>query len=211
MYLIGDIHGSFVTLKHILRDIPQGSTVVQVGDFGFWPHTRSHWDAAGIDRKVYFIDGNHDYHPAFREIKQVSELWPNAFFIPRSTVMEIEGKRVLFLGGAASVDKAWRHSGIDWFPDETITLADVDRIDHDQKIDVMITHTPPQSAIDANFDPMVLVNFFELSPTWRDPSAQIVQSLWDHFGNPPLICGHMHRRVQWRNVTILNVNDLITL
>ena len=39
-----------------------------------------------------------------------------------------DGRTVLFMGGALSVDKAWRTPGYDWFPEESITTGDLDRL-----------------------------------------------------------------------------------
>ena len=43
---------------------------------------------------------------------------------------------------------------------------------------------------------------------WRDPSAINIETLWDAVGNPPLVCGHMHRSLVDGNVRILDINEV---
>ena len=222
LVFVGDTHGHFKTLKHILREVDSLATVFHVGDFGYRIGAQEEWDAAQIDRSIYFIDGNHDQSPALIDLTEITEVWPNAFYIPRGTVMEKDGKRLAFMGGAGSVDKAWRHPGFDWFPEEQIRRYDVDKLIQNlatnpndftvlKPVDILVTHTPPNDCIQANFDPRDLVNYFNLPITWRDPSAYEIEAIAHRLGNPQIICGHMHRAVKWANVRILNINEVMTL
>lgn len=214
---IGDTHGYFNAIKTIQNKFPDPATIfIQVGDFGYWPQFAGLWKRERPSRPVYFIDGNHDYLPDLIQIKEVKEVWPGAFYIPRGTVLTLDNKRIAFMGGAASVDKARRTPRMDWFEEELITRYDVDQLiknlsksdnPHDlEKVDLFVTHTPPTDCIQANFDPDNLAYSFGLPKTWRDPSAAHIEAISLKLGNPPLICGHMHRSVTWRNIQILDIN-----
>ena len=203
---VGDAHGNSAALAKIVREHP-AATVIQVGDFGLWPQLRRQYVIP--ERPVYFIAGNHEHHPSIRGITTVTEVWPNALYVPRGTVLELDGKRIGFCGGADSVDCAFRTPQVDWFPDEAVRDVDVDPARYGS-VDLLVTHSPPQSAIAANFDPRQLA-VFGLPPTWVSDSAVRIQRLWEALGHPPLICGHMHASVRHRGVTILRELEVVEI
>jgi hypothetical protein len=170
---------------------------------------------------VYAIDGNHEDFRLLKEATKfgeelacVTEVAPNRFYVPRGTVLELDGKRIAFMGGAASVDKAFRlKNGWHWFEDENITPADVARLERnlndDYRVDLLITHAPPQWLVQKHFDPNDLVRYFDLPNTWRDPNMDVVEALAEWLGDPPHYCGHMHRSVVSGNTRILNIDEAV--
>lgn len=68
---------------------------------------------------------------------------PGLYYIPRGTSWTWNGVRFLGLGGAFSVDKAWRIEGVSWFRQEMITNADVEKCMDAGTCDVMLTHDVP--------------------------------------------------------------------
>jgi len=81
----GDVHGHWPIFVDLLKKVPEDHVVIQVGDIGIWP---PYWDTIDLPRKVYFIDGNHEYFPYLNGIIEVKEIRPNLFYVPRGTVME---------------------------------------------------------------------------------------------------------------------------
>lgn len=214
---IGDIHGEFSALEKILDEIkkyPEITAVVQVGDFGFYPKLLNRMKEINPHIPVYAIDGNHEDFEMFDGLTDVTEIAPNIFFVPRGTVLEIDGRTIAFMGGAASVDKGIRlRRGMHWDTRENITeeqVATFRENTKDRKIDIMITHVPPQSVIQKNFDPKGLM-FFDLPMSWRDKNADIIEELWGSLYYPQLICGHMHRSVIEGTARILDINELFCL
>lgn len=215
---LGDIHGNIEALRFALNKLklnhPQVKALIQVGDFGWYRSLIKGFKTVEPHIPVYWIDGNHEHFPLFKHLDTVTEVAPNIFYVPRGTVLELDGRRIAFCGGAASVDKEYRiRGGLSWFEDELITAADVAKFDGVENIDIFVTHTPPQVTIDAHFDPMDLVRYFGLTLEWRDPSAQYINDLWERFGKPTLICGHMHRSIrdQMGQVRILNIDELFIM
>lgn len=193
--VFGDVHGKFDAFRAKLDSRPTDDIILQVGDFGIWPHMEDNLKK-GFSRPVYFIDGNHEYFPWLTDINEVTELYPNLFYVPRGTVMELDGRTVLFLGGAESPDKEYRTEGRDWFREESISYEDTDRIPRDVKnVDLMITHTPPYITVHQIFSG-------DTPPEWNYSSVA-VESVWAHFGRPPLVCGHLHFRKTVGDVEIL--------
>lgn len=207
--LIGDIHGNFGRLAKIVAELPPDTVPIQVGDFGFWPYTRNQYVVP--DKFVHFIDGNHDHIP---RLMNGECDWPNAGYIRRGEVWTFDNRRILFLGGASSVDRKWRPHNFGphaWFDEELISDAEVELALANAKggVDLMITHTPPDWMIRKHFSPGGLLHF-EINPaTWRDYAAEAVERVWRELGEPPLYCGHMHRRVVNGSCRILDIEEVV--
>lgn len=212
---LGDLHGDFYILRKVLdrlkNDYPEVVALIQVGDFGFFPRKLPELLEVNAHIPVYAIDGNHENFNLLDGISSVQEFAKNVYYVPRGTILEIDGKRIGFCGGAASVDKETRIKyGYDaWFPQEEITDADIAKFDNVESLDVLVTHVPPQCTIQAHFDPSTL-KWFGLPSSWRDPSADKIEVLWRRLGEPMLFCGHMHKSVvdQMGKVRILDINEL---
>lgn len=210
--VIGDIHGNYRRLLRLVEEaLADGIfAVIQVGDFGWYRANVGFFEKHPLPLPVYFIDGNHEDH-SLLQFDVVTEMYSNLFFVPRGTVLELDGRRIACMGGAASVDKAYRlRNGWHWSALEDITLAEAQRFDGVTDIDLFITHCPPQSVIQRHFDPMAL-QYFGLPPTWRDANADIIETLWNDWGNPLVISGHMHRTVVGPNYRILDIDEVVDI
>lgn len=215
---LGDIHGETALLRRTLRDIeqyhPEVTALIQVGDFGWYSSTRRDFASVEPHIPVYWIDGNHEEFPLIWDITTPTEVLSNITYVPRGTVMELGGRKIGFMGGAASVDKNIRLiRNMEWYESEVITPEDVAKMDGIDTVDIFVTHTPPQITIDERMDNSELTRYFGLPNDWRDPSAQYVNDLWERFGKPFLVCGHMHRTLtdQDGKVRILNIGELIVV
>jgi predicted phosphodiesterase len=211
--ILGDIHGLSKVLGAVDEEVSKDSKVVagiQVGDMGWYEDTLELFHRLDLKLPWYWIDGNHEDFSLLK-YKEVTEVAPNLFYVPRGTVMEIDGITVGFLGGAASVDKMYRlKQNMHWSEEELITDEDIAKFDGISKVDLLITHCPPQSFIQKHFDPRFLL-YFGLSESWRDPSADKVEALWERLGKPPLVCGHMHKSITDDNIRLLDCNEYITV
>lgn len=206
---LGDVHGNFITIRELDRNFSGNiNAIIQVGDFGYNPRNEM-WHK--IDTPVYWIDGNHEWYDWLRPYMDHDgpiEVFPNLFYVPRGTVLEIDGKRIGCLGGAASVDAKWRQLGVNYFHDEILTESQAQPLFTAENLDYLVTHTPPKNMIDRHFNPASL-QMFDLPTTWFDPSSIIVQRVREKHPLVPLICGHMHRSVfdPELNVRILDCDE----
>ena len=78
----------------------------------------------------------------------VQRIRPHILHLLRGQIFTLEGKTFLALGGAESTDKAFRREGVSWWPQESVTLADVEEgmrslAAHGMYADYVITHTLP--------------------------------------------------------------------
>lgn len=151
MYILGDIHGNFKLINdYKLRNC----NIIQVGDFGLGFTTQqkdedtmdywnTSWKARGIH--VYAIRGNHD-RPEYWD-GRYNGRWSNITLVPDYTVMNLEHKNWLFMGGAISIDRIARTEGRDYWKNEGFNY-DEDKLNEVLKecdpIDYVVTHTAPE-------------------------------------------------------------------
>ncbi len=157
--VVGDVHGDFGALNALMNK-KRPDIVLQCGDFGYWPNATREAMYGRDNPKypkdkprpkpkggchIYWVDGNHEDHEQLLA-RPTNELWPRVHYQPRgSHILLPGGRRVLFIGGAASHDKQFRTPGYDWFVEELITQKDLDNIDFNLKYDIVISHTCPTS------------------------------------------------------------------
>jgi hypothetical protein len=138
--ITGDIHGEWGKLNALINK-KKPDILIVCGDFGYWP---AMWDLDKIvpaETKILWCDGNHE---DFWALKQANpEVVPGVFYMKRGSVYTLpDNRKVLFMGGASSTDKEMRTFGVDWFPEETISWADMEDLP-DHRIDIVISHTCP--------------------------------------------------------------------
>ena len=104
---IGDIHGDFPWYLNNIKDVENS---IQVGDFGLgFGDDPLEYRNPDYTKNHRFIRGNHDNPEQCR-------LHPN--WIADGTIEN----GIAFIGGASSIDRQWRTPGLNWWPDEEISL-----------------------------------------------------------------------------------------
>lgn len=153
---LGDTHNDLDFAESAARRAKEhDADLVQLGDWGFlWPRNDQLKELSdmlvGLGVTMRFIDGNHDDHPRLNKLRgrvrvRGVEIAPNVIYQPRGSVHEDEdGTRMLFLGGAPSIDQASRTEGESWWPEEVITQDDLDlALSAKGPIHVLVTHDAP--------------------------------------------------------------------
>lgn len=198
--IAGDTHGELNWSKRLVKYAAEHriKTILQVGDFGYWPHRNAgqtflvELSKACVARNIhwYWIDGNHENHDwldaegAFGA-DEFKETYPNLFYVPRGHRWVWSGISFLGLGGAVSIDRQYRVPGDSWWAREAITMADADKACAGGKADVMITHDAPDGV---NF-PIEMISH-SASQAHRELLRQVVNEV-----NPRLLIhGHYHER-----------------
>lgn len=209
--LLGDLHGDPTALIRLDQLLSPAVPIIQVGDFGWYPKLLAQWEAVGasLHRRVYWIRGNHEHYPSMPWLNNATsvEVASNIWFVPDGHVLEIAGHRIGCLGGAASIDYQFRTLGVDWFRDENITEQQAARALAWTDIDLMVTHVPPQCTISESANPLAR-HQFGVATEWRDHNADVVETVWNAHGCPPLVCGHMHyAHTSAAGVRILGINE----
>jgi hypothetical protein len=156
--IAGDWHANERWAASAIREgCAEGAKVIlQLGDFGLWRTGIMYLSELSRtlkeqDAELFFIDGNHEDHRWLKEItdaddslfepvKVMNRIW----YLPRGFRWTWHGKTWCALGGAASVDRAFRQEGHSWFREEEITLIQAAMVALAGPADVMITHECPR-------------------------------------------------------------------
>lgn len=183
--ITGDIHADFSKLNIIINK-KKPDIVYCCGDFGYWPNHPRIFNSASIKpqgSKIYWCDGNHEDHWSLAA-RDSDEIFHNVFYMPRGSVMSLpDGRNVMFMGGADSIDKVVRTEGVDWFREEVISQKDLFNLP-DIEIDILITHTCPSE----------LVEELRQFRTEKDlePSNLAISTLLEIYKPKYLFFGHWH-------------------
>lgn len=220
--LLGDIHGDFTVLQDAIQKAEQvgAVAVIQVGDFGLFrgdgAYNGFHRVTQSAKVPVYFIEGNHDDCSRWIQHNEIYQVWDDAnlFYVPRGTVMELDNRVIAFMGGAASIDKETRlRHGWHWDKNELLSQEQIDILfknAEEKKVDIFITHCPPDSVITEYFDNSAKI-LFGVGLDWVDPTQAQIEDMWHKLGTPEIFSGHMHKRVVGQNYRILDINELLAI
>jgi DNA repair exonuclease SbcCD nuclease subunit len=167
MYFVGDLHSLFKELlKKIEKEDIKDEIIIVLGDNGFGltniddenniNYVKNVLDPFLKERniKVYAIRGNHDDKRFY--MGKYMNFFKNIFLVPDYTVLKLEDKNILFIGGAISVDRIARKNKelndenlagrcLSYFDNECLTLTDFQKqfLEKLTDIDIVATHTAP--------------------------------------------------------------------
>lgn len=147
VYVMGDFHARWIYPNHFFKQNTEESIYLQCGDFGYLPHFEKHrikeFDIKNGNSKIYFCDGNHEDHESLRKLKN-NEICSNVFYMKRGSTLTLpDGRVVLFMGGAHSIDYKSRMPRVDWFYEEILTQKDITKCPNIH-VDIIISHTCPR-------------------------------------------------------------------
>lgn len=187
IYVTGDTHANIDIGKLNTKRFPQQldltkkDYLVICGDFGLV------WD--GSSREMYWkdwlsnknfttlwIDGNHENFDILYQFPliemfggYVREIAPSIYHLERGQVLTIDGKKIFCMGGARSVDKAYRKEHISWWKEEipsneemTMAIRSLDRCGW--SVDYVFTHCAPRSVqtmLNSYYENDPMVSFLE--------------------------------------------------
>lgn len=174
VFIKGDCHGNFTFLREFCKEnnTTLEDTLIILGDAGinFWLHGQDRKLKKFISRfpiTLFCVHGNHEERPrnigtykaAYYE-KYSCNCWyeeefPNILF-PFNGTAAFNGKKLLIIGGAYSVDKFYRlERGAPWFESEQLTSLEKEAIllfiEEENSFDYILTHTAP-----LNYEPTYL-------------------------------------------------------
>jgi predicted phosphodiesterase len=210
IYTIGDIHGNPNLISSSnwkeSKNLTKDDIVIFLGDFGlYWDEPASkdenywlNWLAAK-PFTVAFIDGNHENFNLINNLPQ-EEKWGgkvgvdhrfngDIYHLKRGEIYNIQGKEILTLGGALSIDKHLRSEGFSWWPEELWSRTEeencLDNLDKvNWKVDYVLAHTCPDSCIYYVIDGM--------SEKFRDPTARFFEFVANKLEFNEWRFGHFH-------------------
>lgn len=215
---LGDHHGLWSQLLDIIETKKISNCyLISVGDSGIGFTNKENQQRNNIwlneefkERNITFmsIRGNHDDPAYFRGPDRVS--LSNFELIEDYTVMEYNGKKIQFIGGATSIDRTSRREGISYWEEEVINFNK----DKCKEVDILITHTAPTWCFPQQFNEMVY--------GWAREDAYLLEDLTEERAIMDEICklckpglhlyGHFHsswtERVNGCMHKLLNINEI---
>jgi len=188
--VIGDLHMEFGRLNDLINK-KKPDMILACGDFGYWPNISWGAPLSNIHlqgtKKILWCDGNHEDHWALRD-RTTDELAPRIIYMPRGSTYTLEdGRTIMFMGGADSIDKQWRKIGIDWFSEELITQKDLQNLP-DKKVDIFITHTCASDFV------YKLIRYYP--GKIMEPSNYALSELWKIYKPDLWFFGHFHKYLE---------------
>jgi hypothetical protein len=131
--------------------------ILHAGDFGIWPGRTGQEYLAQVtlsltlnNATLWFAEGNHEDYGQLLEWSDGDlacgkriPVTQRISWLTRGHRWAWHGHSWLALGGAASIDRAARTPGKDWWQEERITAEQASRVVHDGHADVMLTHDAP--------------------------------------------------------------------
>lgn len=216
--LLGDIHGETQALWQAINYASKtdATAIIQLGDFGMFPNNEKSFYLLAEQSPVpiYFIDGNHDDCKRWCQYTDITRIWDNIdlFYIPRGTVFELDGRTFAAMGGAASIDKDIRlQYNWHWDEYENISPEETLRLRENaegKKVDIFLTHCPPNSVIEQHFDARDKLRF-GVGLDWKDYNQDVIEHMWKMLDYPYVYSGHMHKRVVGQTYRILDIDEMV--
>ena len=170
IFITGDTHGEIDLGKlksnrfPVKDDLTKDDYLIIVGDVAIiwygWltPGKLKHQDQTLLDWfenqpfTTLFIDGNHENHKALNEFPveewhggKIHKLSDSVYHLMRGQVFDIAGHTFFTMGGANSVDKAYRTEDVSWWKEELPSPEDYAEAmknlqAHNMKVDYVLTH-----------------------------------------------------------------------
>ena len=160
IYITGDIHRDFSRIYKLKKD--SDNMLIVLGDVGINYYLNEEDKNCKeylkkLKLKLFCVRGNHEERPenisTYKEVEMfcgkvfIEEEYPNLIFAKDGEIYNIDGKKILVIGGAYSVDKEYRLlHGYKWFKEEQLTKEEMDTILDKVKskhFDIVLTHTCP--------------------------------------------------------------------
>lgn len=164
IYVTGDIHGNIDISKLNTENFPEQKNLTKndyliiCGDFGLvWHNSEEelYW-RKWLNNKnftVLFCCGNHENFDLLSQYPvktwnggKVHKITKNIIHLMRGQVFNIEGYKFFVMGGATSIDKAFRQEHVSWWKEEMPTIMEMNEglenlRENNNKVDYIISHT----------------------------------------------------------------------
>jgi len=208
IYITGDIHRDFSRIYKLKKD--SDNMLIVLGDVGINYYLNEEDKNCKeylkkLKLKLFCVRGNHEERPekisTYKEVEMfggkvfIEEEYPNLIFAKDGETYNIDGKKILVIGGAYSVDKQYRLlHGYKWFKDEQLTKEEMDTILEKVKgkhFDIVLTHTCPYK-----YEPREV--FMQgLDQSKVDKSMEhFLDEIEENISYDKWYCGHYHTEKQ---------------
>lgn len=215
---IGDTHGDLPSTVMALRVAYDAGIkdVIQLGDWGFRfaTNTGRIVDQVGalnnflVEFNIHmrWCHGNHDIIPWVKQLPPTrSNVASNITYMHSGSFHEYaSGIKVVFVGGATSIDYRSRTEYVSWWADEQVSLFDLNKaVEHkDANVDVVASHDGPLLLKPPLGNPTIDYRTADNQKLMRWIVSELAPKLVIH--------GHWHLRENYRykNIPIIALNHV---
>ena len=223
IYVTGDTHANIDIEKLNTTKFPQQKNLTKddyliiCGDFGLcWDGSRREmWWQDWLTAKNFttlWIDGNHENFDMLYEFPledkfggKVRQIAPDIYHLDRGQVLTIDGKKIFCMGGARSVDKAYRTEHISWWQQEMPSNEEMERAvcaleQNNWTVDYVVTHCAPRSI------QTMLASWYE-----NDPMVSFLERIRQDLRFKRWYFGHYHVDKQLNDQFVALYNRVIPI
>lgn len=179
--IIGDVHSKTGDYKRLVRSMEPGQRSIQVGDMGLgFRDVRLH--EMSDDHK--FFRGNHDNPEKCRASKHYLGDYG---FLPDDDLF--------YIAGAFSIDRAFRTTGVSWWPDEELSYEDLwaaIKLYEQVKPKYVISHECPTAAAIILLPDLIGPYFDAKKDCANSRTAQAMQTMFESHRPKEWVFGHYH-------------------
>lgn len=138
-------------LERAIEKYPDMNVFYHVGDFGLWPGGEEYINTVksimdSVDKTLVVTGGNHEDWDQWDKLTK-NQTEPYVYkgnglvLLPKVWKWEHSGTTFVSVGGASSIDRAWRNPRTSWWPQEGISAGAVAEVgERKLKANVLITH-----------------------------------------------------------------------
>lgn len=181
---IGDVHGKTKQYQKIIRQKYPDVPTMQLGDMGIgFPEVGLH----EMPTHHKWFRGNHDNPQKCRETHNYAGDWG---FMPDTA----PGK-LMWIGGAFSIDAIYRVVGVSWWPDEELSYDELQKVIAAYSIarpDYVLSHEAPSRAGRAMLDTLMGPYFSAKGDCCNSRTAEALQQMLDIHQPKEWVFGHYH-------------------
>lgn len=185
----------------------KNTIIIILGDGGFLWHNDEYSNFNGeliktlesyleqLNSKIVVVPGNHENYPRIYGLPKTSvqtelvqgdfrRISKNILYTERFGEYTIEGKSILVLGGALSLDRRLRKAN-EWFQDETFSLEEKETIISlikDSEYDYVLSHTCPSAVL----------NLVYHNVRFRDGNSEFFDRVLNYIEPKCWFFGHLH-------------------
>lgn len=200
IFFCGDTHGNHKQIKYLIKSRKITNAVIfHVGDFGigFKKAERDIEDLEDLDEFLkekniimWVCRGNHDNPIYFNG----NYIYGNLKLVEDYTVVEVNNKKVLMVGGALSIDREPRkRTNIDYIKigreerfywDTEVFVLDEEKLAEIKDIYIVVTHTSPSFVYPNNMNgyPRIVTQFTDEDKTLLtdlDSERELLSKFWE--------------------------------